>query len=171
MTFTARRIFAFTQVSCWKKTLFFVLAWLCLVYNYNNLLHEPHSCKKTSACYKITMLNIDGYDILPFLYFSLSAITPCHVFMSKNVAHAAESKVAHAWWGLDCDLRPNEKKTKPEFQLGRFLCSARIKRNVEAMIRFSGCGGFTSANPNSLITNIQVYFILCKALLDHWEFL
>ena len=53
-----------------------------------------------------------------------------------------------------CDR--TKKKTKPEFQLGRFLCSARIKRNVEAMIRFSGCGGFTSANPNSLITNIQV---------------
>ena len=68
-----------------------------------------------------------------------------------------------------CDR--TKKKTKPEFQLGRFLCSARIKRNVEAMIRLSGCGGFTSANPNSLITNIQVYFILCKALLDHWEFL
>ena len=54
-----------------------------------------------------------------------------------------------------CD-RTKKKKREPEFQLGRFLCSARIKRNVEAMIRFSGCGGFTSANPNSLITNIQV---------------
>ena len=39
-------------------------------------------------------------------------------------------KIKHAWWGLDCDLRPNGKKTKPKFQLGLFPWKARIKSGV-----------------------------------------
>ena len=37
--------------------------------NFNNLLHELHSRKSTSVCYKKTMLNIDWHDILFLLYF------------------------------------------------------------------------------------------------------
>ena len=41
---------------------------LNLIYSYNNLLHEPHSCKNTSVCYKKTILNIDWHDSLLFMY-------------------------------------------------------------------------------------------------------
>ena len=37
--------------------------------NFNNLLHELHSRKSTSVCYRKTMLNIDWHDILFLLYF------------------------------------------------------------------------------------------------------
>ena len=41
---------------------------LYLIYSYNEFIHEPHSCKNTSVCYKKTILNIDWHDILPFIY-------------------------------------------------------------------------------------------------------
>ena len=59
--------------------------------------------------------------------FSSSAITPCHVLITQNVAHASESK------GCACMMRTwlrfateRKKKTKPEFQLGRSLWRARV---------------------------------------------
>ena len=41
---------------------------LYLIYSCNNLLHEPHSSKNISVCYKKTILNNDWQDILPFIY-------------------------------------------------------------------------------------------------------
>ena len=41
---------------------------LFLIYSCNNMLHELHSCKNTSVCYKKTILNIEWQDILPFIY-------------------------------------------------------------------------------------------------------
>ena len=61
--------------------------------------------------------------------FTSSAITLSCVLISQNVAHASTQKVAHAWRGLNCDLRPNEKKTKLKFQLGRFPWKAGVNRS------------------------------------------
>ena len=52
--------------------------------------------------------------------FSSSAITHPVCSSVKTSRMRQTRKFAHAWWGLDCDLPPNEKKTKPEFQLRRF---------------------------------------------------
>ena len=66
---------------------------------------------------------------------SSSATTPCHVLIGQNVANTSKSK---SWWGLDCDLRPNAKKMKPEFQLGPFLWKARVTMSTLASLLFKG---------------------------------
>ena len=53
---------------------------LYLIYNRNNLLHGPHSCKNTSVCYEKTILNIDWHDILPFIYIN-------EFFHDKEISH------------------------------------------------------------------------------------
>ena len=56
------------------------------VYGCNNFLHEPHSCKNRSVCYKKTMLNIDwrilsrqlNLSILLFnSFFSINKTVQC----------------------------------------------------------------------------------------------
>ena len=41
---------------------------LNLIYSCNNLLNELHSCKKTSVCYKKTILISTCTIFLPFIY-------------------------------------------------------------------------------------------------------
>ena len=57
---------------------------------------------------------------------SSSVITPCHVLIGLNIAHASESK------GCACVMKgKKKKKTKPEFQLGRFLWNARVIKSPD----------------------------------------
>ena len=61
--------------------------------------------------------------------FPSSAITPSCVLIGQNFAHASGSK------GCECVMRTwlrfateRKKKTKPEFQLGRFPWKARVEK-------------------------------------------
>ena len=59
--------------------------------------------------------------------FSSSAITHPVCSSVKTSRMRQNRKFANAWWGLDYDLLPNEKKKKkPEFQLRRFPWKARL---------------------------------------------
>ena len=54
--------------------------------------------------------------------------------------------VTHAWWGLDCDMRPYEKKqTKPEFQLRCFPWKARV----------------ITRRWMQLLNNFETFFVIC----------
>ena len=64
-------------------------------------------------------------DFAPRKLLFVRHYTIC-VLISQNVAHHQTKEVTHAWWGLDCDLRPNEKKNKPEFRLWRLPWKARV---------------------------------------------
>ena len=67
--------------------------------------------------------------LYPFCSAKASHRLPLHYTMCSLVKTSRmrqSQKVVHAWRGLDCDLRPNEKKAFLEFQLGRFLWNAPI---------------------------------------------
>ena len=67
------------------------------------------------------------------LLFVLSCVLICSLVKTSRMRQTQE--VTHAWWGLDCDLRPNEKKIKPEFQLWRFPWKARVKKFIYGSVQ------------------------------------
>ena len=81
---------------------------------------------RTQSAYFLCVLSVlytASVLILHRRNFSSSAITPYHMLIRLNFTHAC--------WGLGCDLQLTKKKTKPEFQLGRFLWKDRVKRARE----------------------------------------
>ena len=60
---------------------------------------------------------------------SPSAITPCHVLISKNLRACVLIKELQT-----VAERKKKKKTKPKFQLGRFLWKARVTRDFYVLL-------------------------------------
>ena len=70
---------------------------------------------RTMCAYFVCVLSVLYTVSVPILLhesFSSSAITPCHVLIVKMSRMRQSQKVVHAWWGLHCNLRPNEKKNE-----------------------------------------------------------
>ena len=78
---------------------------------------------RTLCEYLVSVLNV-LYTVFVLIFhrinFSSSEITPCHVLIRvKSSRMRITCKLANCGW--------TKKKTKPKFQLGRFLWKARVK--------------------------------------------
>ena len=79
----------------------------------------------------------------------------CSIVKTSGIRQS--QKFTHAWWGLDCDLRPNAKKTKPEFQLGPFFWKTLVTMSTLASVLFKGLATkHTTVN----LTNIYTIILL-----------
>ena len=91
------------------------------------------------ACSESSLTNLIGSGLNLLCLLSHSK-TECR-WTRPEVAILGADQKERGLWGRECKLWLNEKKkTKPKFQLGRFLWKARVK--IHSMDRFHGNGPY-----------------------------